>query len=216
MHGEPPRPRLLCRHLGFILCARSCRHPALLVVDRPEQCCGVCLPTLTDRIGIMFACLDDRLHRPRSGAQHADAPAVDFPALCGAKEFPLAAGGARAIPCRTPAAPNSLDGAPWVRPQNQGGAERAERSETLRKLPGGLRSHTQGAVPSAIGKTLAEIAEIAGMGLPAAVPNRGYRPSGDQRFGLQCFFVQCFQGLGVAQAIILRAGARCHRTVTSS
>ena len=45
------------------------------------------------RIGIMFACLDDRLHRPRSGAQHADAPAVDFPALCGAKEFPVATGG---------------------------------------------------------------------------------------------------------------------------
>ena len=172
MHGKQAGPRPLCRHERIILCARSCRHPALLVVDRPEQCCGVCLPTLTDRIGIMFACLDDRLHRPRSGAQHADAPAVDFPALCGAKGFAVVAGGARAIPCRTPAAPNSLDGAPLGAPQNQGGAGRAE---TLRKLPGGLRSHTQCAVPSAIGKTLAEIAEIAGMGLPAAVPNRGYR-----------------------------------------
>ena len=94
MHCKPTRPRPPCRHVRIILCGRSCRHPALLVVDRPEQCCGVCLPTLTDRIGIMFACLDDRLHRPRSGAQHADAPAVDFPALCGAKDFPVAAGGA--------------------------------------------------------------------------------------------------------------------------
>jgi hypothetical protein len=37
----------------------------------------------------MFAGLDDRLHRHRSGAQRADAPAADFAAQCGAKEFPV-------------------------------------------------------------------------------------------------------------------------------
>ncbi len=210
--------RLYAGNERIILCARSCRHRALLVVDRPEQCCGVCLPTLTDRIGIMFACLDDRLHRPRSGAQHADAPVVDFPALCGAKEFTLAAGGARAIPCRTPAAPNALDGASWVRAQNQG---EAERSETLRKLPGGLRSHTPGAVPSAIGETLAEIAEIAGMGLPAAVPNGGYRSAGTSVSVSNVFSSNAFKDLaspkgsssGLGPGVIALSYLR-NRTVT--
>jgi hypothetical protein len=53
-------------------------------------------------------------------------------------------------------------------------------------------------------------------GSAGCCPQRWIPVSGDQRFGLQCFFVQCFQGLGVAQGIILRAGARCHRTVISS
>jgi hypothetical protein len=44
-------------------------------------------------VGIMFAGLDDRLHRHRSGALRADAPAADFAALCGAKEFPVTTGG---------------------------------------------------------------------------------------------------------------------------
>ena len=46
----------------------KCRHRAPLSLNGAEQCCGVCLPSPPNRIGIMFARLDDlsqRHRRPR-------------------------------------------------------------------------------------------------------------------------------------------------------
>jgi hypothetical protein len=167
------------------------------------------------RIGIMFACLDDRLHRPRSGAQHADAPVVDFPAQCSAKEFAVAAGRARAIPCRTPAAPNSLDGALGCDRK----IKERRKGQKGRQPSGGCQA-VCGLTPRvrAVGNWQDASGNCGNCrnGSAGCCPQPWIPVSGDQHFGLQCFFVQCFQGLGVSQAIILRAGPRCHRTVTSS
>jgi len=42
-------PRPLCRYARIILRTLRCTHRSLLVVDRTEQCCGVCLPSFTTR-----------------------------------------------------------------------------------------------------------------------------------------------------------------------
>jgi hypothetical protein len=164
------------------------------------------------RIGIMFACLDDRLHRPRSRAQPLGAPAVDFPAPCGAKVFPVATGDARAIPCRH-SRRAELSGRRALGATAK--SRRGGKVETLRQHYPQSCCLTQGAVPSAIGEALAEIAEIAGMG-PGGSPQPWIPASGGQHFANQCFFAQSFQALGDSRAIILRAAVRCHRTVTSS
>ena len=168
------------------------------------------------RIGIMFACLDGRRHRPRSGAQHPGAPDVNLPASIRCTGIP----GRHSRRTRNPVShsrrADSLDGAPLGAPQNQGGAERLENvgnppeavSRVAVSPPGcgaaGERQDTGGNCGNWRN------------GPAGCCPQPWIPVGGDQRSGLQCFFVQWFQRLGVAQAIILRAGARCHRTVTSS
>ena len=181
----------------------KCSHRAGLVLDVPEQCCGVCLSTLTDRgsasCSLVLTIAGTILDRGRNA--RARPTSISRP-LCGVQEF-LA--GARAIPCRTPSAPSSPDGT-----GGKGGkvGNLPATLPAVRCLNFGGRSRVQS-------KTLAEIAEIAGMG-PPAPPQPWIPASGGQRFGDQCFFSPSFQGLGGFHAIILRAGARCHRTVTSS
>jgi hypothetical protein len=153
-----------------------CSHRARLVLDVPEQCCGVCLSTLTDRgsascsrVLTVAGTVLDRGRNTRARPTSISRPPY------GAQEFLVATAGAHAIRCRTPAAPTLWTAPPWVRRKIKEGRKGWKTSETLRKLSAGWRSHPQGAAPPAIGKTLAEIAEIGGMGRPAAVPNRGYR-----------------------------------------
>jgi hypothetical protein len=107
----------------------KCSHRAGLVLDVPEQCCGVCLSTLTDRgsasCSLVLTIAGTILDRGRNA--RARPTSISRP-LCGVQEFLAATAGARAIPCRTPSAPSSPDGTPWVRRQNQRGAERSETS----------------------------------------------------------------------------------------
>ena len=97
-----------------------CSHRARLVLDVTEQCCGVCLSTLTDRgsasCSLVLTIAGTVLDRGRN--TWARPTSISRP-LCGAQEFLAATAGARAIPCRTPPAPSSPDGTPWGRQQNQ-------------------------------------------------------------------------------------------------
>ncbi len=160
----------------------KCSHRAGLVLDVPEQCCGVCLSTLTDRgsasCSLVLTIAGTILDRGRNA--RARPTSISRP-LCGVQEFLAATAGARAIPCRTPSAPSSPDGTPRVRRQNQRGAEKVGNLPAtlpaVRCLNFGGRSRVQS-------KTLAEIAEIAGSA--GRLPQQWIPDGGDQRFGLQC------------------------------
>ena len=57
----------------------KCSHRARLILDVPEQCCGVWLPSPhLDGNGIMLARVDNLLQRDRSVTLYAAAPDVDF------------------------------------------------------------------------------------------------------------------------------------------
>jgi hypothetical protein len=194
-----------------------CSHRARLVLDVPEQCCGVCLSTLTDRgsasCSRVLTVAGTVLDRGRNTRAR---PTSNLPASIRCTGIP----GRHSRRTRNPVShsrrADSLDGAPLGAPQNQGGAERLENvgnppeavSRVAVSPPGcgaaGERQDTGGNCGNWRN------------GPAGCCPQPWIPVGGDQRSGLQCFFVQWFQRLGVAQAIILRAGARCHRTVTSS
>jgi hypothetical protein len=82
-------------------------HRARLVVDRTEQCCGVCLPSPT-WTGSAACSLGSIVSRSAIARRHCTRPRLTsiFGPPCGAKEFPVATIRARAILRRTPATPS--------------------------------------------------------------------------------------------------------------
>ena len=126
----------------------KCSHRARLILDVPEQCCGVCLPNPTSTGSASCSLASMIPQRHRSG--HCTRPrltSISGP-LCGAKEFPVATIRARAI----------------LRP-----ALGREIGKSLAEIAGIAR--IRGGCPAlglAIGISLAEIAGIARSA--AAVP----------------------------------------------
>ena len=128
----------------------KCSHRARLVLDVPEQCCGVCMPSPST--GSASCSLASVISRSAIARQHCTRPrptSISGP-LCGANEIPVATILARAIlPART--------ATPTHRP-------RAYGLRKLRELqnPGSGRL----ALDVETGITPAEIAETAAMAHP--------------------------------------------------
>jgi hypothetical protein len=129
----------------------KCSHRARLILDKTEQCCGVCLPSPT-WTGSASCSLASIISRSVIARRHCTRPrltSISGP-LCGAKEFPVATICARAIFRPAPATPSH-------RPL-------AYRLRKLRELqdPGSGRP----ALGLAIGITLAETAGTPAMAHP--------------------------------------------------
>ena len=103
-------PRPLCRYARIILRTLTCTHRSLLVVDRTEQCCGVCLPSFTTRGSAscsLAPMICQQCQHPTAQHRRAET-AVDAGRLYGTKEFPVVSAVARVILCRTPSAARRL------------------------------------------------------------------------------------------------------------
>jgi hypothetical protein len=135
----------------------KCSHRARPILDVPEQCCGVCLPspTSTGPASCSLASIISRSAIARRHCRRLRLRSISGP-LCGAKEFPVATIRARAILRPEPAMPSR-----WPL---------AYRLRKLRELqdPGSGRP----APGLEIGITLAETAETPAMGRPARYRDR--------------------------------------------
>jgi hypothetical protein len=135
----------------------KCSRRARPVLDVPEQCCGVCLPSLTSTgsASCSFASITSRSAIARRHCTRPRLRSISGP-LCGAKEFPVGTIRAGAISRPTPAPPSHRRLAYRLRQLRE-----FQDPDSGRAAPG-----------LEIGLTLAETAETPAMGRPARYRDR--------------------------------------------